>query len=452
MGTIYEPSIPERFRQVKVGIGKRWKGSSVGGEERIPGEYFLDEKLSGAQAPYSYYAPIGSLSQTGLKVGLPWEQPRANKEARAFSKDWEFDRIYESRFHKHKGLFADITEVFEVKERVSSQGADKLSRNDKPLSDTTIANNTRLIMKFVNYISALSDTHPVFADEYDIGFVRINPWVSIEAIQYFLDNGAGEGKQFSDSTKRNYLSVILAMAKWTGYRFVSPRNLGWNVDYAKRIKWLVENIQAYQDKIIKDREARKVSPKKEAQQVSEGQAREVIARIREAGHEPEALIMEILLKYPYRAEVGTLKYITLDEYNKMKGQMTENYLVVGKRKMIISRSDYKTSATYGKIENEIKDKYLQKMLRKLIKGKEVGESVFGFETAQNTTQRLFYLTKKYNEGVSLGPAALVKIMLSNQDFKDLASASDYLRESSRIRGTSLSVLQDVYLHKASLEE
>jgi len=43
-------------------------------------------------------------------------------------------------------------------------------------------------------------------------------------------------------------------------------------------------------------------------------------------------------------------------------------------------------------------------------------------------------------------------MLSNQKFKGMAEAADFLKESSRIRGTALNVLQDVYLHKAKLED
>ena len=219
---------------------------------------------------------------------------------------------------------------------------------------------------------------------------------------------------------------------------------------------------------IKDKQARKVSDKKVEQQVAPSMVYDIIEGLKKNNFHEEAVILEILMKYPYRAEVGTLHFMHLKTYNALKKKKAwppalstglKNYLIVGKRKMIVSRSDYKTFDTYGTIENEIKDKAVKKSLNEWIDVRKNGEGgwlgemspIFTFKDNQDVSKRLGYVTKKI-AGISLGPAAIVKIMLSNQKFTDMAEAADFLREASRIRGTALNVLQDVYLHAAKLED
>lgn len=309
-------------------------------------------------------------------------------------------------------------------------------KQGRSVKDNTVKNNAKMIKKIAdaNY-QALAWTgtgRPI--------------WLEPERVEEWVESP----NAFSTTTQRNYYSVMLAMANW-------EQEIGKKYgDVSETIQAYVERIKDLEKQINKDKQERKVSSAKKEQQVAPSMVYDVIEGLRENDHEAEALILEILMKYPYRAEVGTLKLLTeipQYQYLKRKGKNTENYLVMGKRKIFVSRSDYKTFSTYGTIENEIKDPELKKKIREYVEKKEIKpmKPLFGFTDKQEVSKRLAYLTKKL-AGVSLGPAAVVKIMLSNQKFKDMSEAADFLKESSQIRGTALNVLQDVYLHKAKLED
>lgn len=317
---------------------------------------------------------------------------------------------------------------------IESRFRDIKERYGKSVKDNTVRNNAKMIAKIM---SATKD----------------EVWMDPDMVTEWIDSN-----NFSKTTQRNYYSLMLAMANWEREfskerEDVTTKNV---TKVAEVVGIYIEKIRDLEKQVAKDKKERKVSEKKVEQQVAPSMVYDIIDGLRENDHEAEALILEILMKYPYRAEVGTLKLLTeIAQYNylKRKGKNTENYLVLGKRKVFVSRSDYKTFDQYGTIENEIKDPQLKKHIREYVAKNEIKpmEPLFGFTNKQDVSKRLGYITKKLS-GVSLGPAAVVKIMLSNQKFKGMAEAADFLKESSRIRGTALNVLQDVYLHKAKLED
>ena len=302
----------------------------------------------------------------------------------------------------------------------------------KTLKDTTVRNNAKMISKIIK--STIED----HMDKADV-------WLDTDLIQDWVES---PDNNFSKTTQRNYYSLMLAMSSW-------EKEFGEDKNVDPQIKFYVSKIRDFEKEITKNKKERKVSEKKAEQQVAPSMVYDIIDGLRANDHEAEALILELLMKYPYRAEVGTLKVLTeLAQYRYLqKKGLTENYLVLGKRKVFVSRSDYKTFDQYGTIENDITDKDMKDKLRKYVSDNNIKpkQPLFGFTDKQDVSKRLGYITKKLS-GVSLGPAAVVKIMLSNQKFKDMAEAADFLKESSRIRGTALNVLQDVYLHKTSLEE
>ena len=309
-------------------------------------------------------------------------------------------------------------------------------KQGRSVKDNTVKNNAKMIKKIADA------NYPVIAEEGS----GLPIWLDPAVVEAWVESP----NAFSMTTQRNYYSVMLAMANWEQ---LIGKKYG---DVSETIQAYVERIKDLEKQINKDKQARKVSSAKKEQQVAPSMVYDVIEGLRANDHEAEALILDILMKYPYRAEVGTFKLLTeLSEYRslKKKGKNTENYLVLGKRKIMVSRSDFKTFSTYGTIENEIKDPTLKKKIREYVEKNEIKpmQPLFGFTDKQEVSKRLAYLTKKI-AGVSLGPAAVVKIMLSNEKFKDMAEAADFLRESSRIRGTALNVLQDVYLHQTKLED
>ena len=319
----------------------------------------------------------------------------------------------------------------------------------RSVKDVTIKNNSKMILKIQ---LGVPDNSP------------IGVWKAPAVVQTWVES---EDNNFSKTTQRNYYSVMLAMANWDA-NFGPEKDESYAENFAEPIEFYIGMIKSLEKKILADKQARKVSDKKVEQQVAPSMVYDIIEGLKKNNFHEEALILEILMKYPYRAEVGTLHFMHLKTYNALKKKKAwppalstglKNYLIVGKRKMIVSRSDYKTFDTYGTIENEIKDKAVKKSLNEWIDVRKNGEGgwlgemspIFTFKDNQDVSKRLGYVTKKI-AGISLGPAAIVKIMLSNQKFTDMAEAADFLREASRIRGTALNVLQDVYLHAAKLED
>lgn len=316
----------------------------------------------------------------------------------------------------------------------------------RELKDNTIANNSRLIKKMLD--SNPKGKTPIYRRPNDLG-------------NWLREQG------FSDSTMRNYFQLAIEMTMYDAEYTMTPdpnqnrTKSRTGVDAQSQfglnptIRELGGLVDELEKKIQDAKGKRDVSAKKKEQQVGSSVVYDIIAGLRANNHDAEALILDILMKYPYRAEVGTLKLLTEPaqyRYLKKKG-LKENYLVMGKRKMMVSRSEYKTSDQYGLIENDITDKGLKQRIRDYVTKYDIKakQPLFGFTDNQDVSKRLGYLTKKI-AGVSLGPAAVVKIMLSDAPFKDLAEAADFLKEMSRIRGTSLSTLQDVYLHSKGLPE
>ena len=305
-------------------------------------------------------------------------------------------------------------------------------KQGRTVKDNTVRNNAKMIAKIVSG-------------------TKQSVWMDPDAVVDWVTSG-----NLSKTTQRNYYSLMLAMANW---EWEFGKNASLMDRLAEILDGYITKIKGFEKEINLNKQSRKVSAAKEEQQVAPSMVFDIIDGLYNNGHDAEALILSILMKYPYRAEVGTLVFIKLMEYKKKVKEvggiknLDKNYLVMGAKKMFVSRSDYKTFDTYGTILNDIDDKVLQKTIRKYIKKHRVesGASMFGFNDRQEVSKRLGYITKKI-AGVSLGPAAVVKIMLSNSDFKGLAEAADFLRESSRIRGTAINVLQDVYLHKRALED
>lgn len=302
----------------------------------------------------------------------------------------------------------------------------------RTLKDNTLTNNARLIKKMID--SNPTKKTPIYR--------------RVDDLREWLDSSG-----FSIPTKRNYMQLAHEMTLYDATKLPAPLQKNLEIGLNPTLKYQITLIDEYESQIQEAKGKREVSEKKKEQQVSTSFIYDVIEGLRANKHEAEALIMDILMLYPYRAEVGTLNLQSLESYSKLKkkGGKLGNYLVVGKRKMMVSRSDYKTSDQYGMIENEITDKDLKKKIRDYIEkyGILENQQVFGYTDNQDVSKKLGYLTKKIS-GISLGPAAIVKVMLSNSPFKDLAEAADFLKEMSRIRGTSLSTLQDVYLHSKGL--
>jgi hypothetical protein len=145
------------------------------------------------------------------------------------------------------------------------------------------------------------------------------------------------------------------------------------------------------------------------------------------------LDMKILLRiytiYPIRLEAADLIYVKdHNEYRKLKKKpLTENYVVIGEKKVLFSFSNYKTSDKYGTNEIVVKDKLLKKLLRE--KAKVATNMMPMFNVSRNTMSHNITAFFKKNgiEGVS--PTTLAKIIETK--------AYESIPESERIKMKTL---------------
>jgi len=126
------------------------------------------------------------------------------------------------------------------------------------------------------------------------------------------------------------------------------------------------------------------------------------------------LDMKILLRiytiYPIRLEAADLIYLKdHKEYRKLKKKpLTENYAVIGEKKVLFSFSDYKTSDKYGTNEIVIKDKLLKKLLRE--KANVAYNMTPMFNISRNTLSHNITEFFKKNGLENVSPTTLAKVI------------------------------------------
>lgn len=167
------------------------------------------------------------------------------------------------------------------------------------------------------------------------------------------------------------------------------------------------------------------------------------------------LIFKILRYYPIRNEVGSFKLIGLDMFNKHKKydiKLKDNYLVIGKRKILMFRTNYKTANKYGNLENEIKETDLKKSIRDYIYHFNKGEGQYFFlnsndEPYSNDTLSLRLAnTSNKKIGTKLSTSSIFKILLANKK-GSTKEITDYITEMSKIRPTDPKTIMQNYVYE-----
>jgi hypothetical protein len=162
------------------------------------------------------------------------------------------------------------------------------------------------------------------------------------------------------------------------------------------------------------------------------------------------ILFSILKHHHLRNEIATLEVIKLQQYNKLKepDKKDKNYMVVGSKKLFISRNGYKTDKKYGEIVFEITDKKLNKDIRNYITGHDGSSEMFSFpdikgENNDKKKQLSNYMTYVSNKfiGNKISTTILAKIMLSSKYLENKQAQEKDAKE----RGHSVSVENDVYV-------
>jgi hypothetical protein len=167
------------------------------------------------------------------------------------------------------------------------------------------------------------------------------------------------------------------------------------------------------------------------------------------------LIFNILRYYPIRNEIGSFKMITLEMFNKhIKNniELKDNFIVIGKRKIIMFRTKYKTANKYGNLENEIKEKDLKKSIRDYIYDFNKGEGDYLFlnnnDEAYSNDALSLRLANTSNKaiGVKLSTSSIFKILLANKK-GSMKEHTDYITEMSKIRPTNAETVMQNYVYE-----
>ena len=158
----------------------------------------------------------------------------------------------------------------------------------------------------------------------------------------------------------------------------------------------------------------------------------------------DSLMLFLMTEYKFRNEISSFKWIPLKKFKGFK--IIGNYIVVGSKRMFISRGEFKTDKIHGRTQTEITNKLLQSDIRRHIKPLEEDTNIFINSKGEpynnhDLSQRIGRLTEK-KFGVSLGTSSINSIFISSLD-KDTINK---LKELSVNRGTSINVLVSHYFN------
>ena len=263
-----------------------------------------------------------------------------------------------------------------------------------------------------------------------------------DKVQEFMDTGNRSGGPLAEKTRGNYYTSIITILQSE-----NPRDKEVISYYQKLSKNVIINYQKKNEEgIISDKQSKDfVSVEKVDQLIKILKTKNTIGY----------LLFLFLKHHHLRNEIAELKKISLKEFKKLKSEdkVGNNYLVVGSKKIYMSRNDYKTYKTYGENVSDIEDKTLHKELRKHLNDVDDGEDVFDFPGEKTEDKRnqlshfLRHLSNKYigtaDHPVHLSTTILAKIYMS----KKFIEPSLEQQKVSSERGHSIATENLVYLKK-----
>ena len=157
------------------------------------------------------------------------------------------------------------------------------------------------------------------------------------------------------------------------------------------------------------------------------------------------ILLRLITTYQTRNEIATLKLIKLMDFKKLKEEDKENknYLVMGSKKILIVRYDFKTNKKYKEITIEVNDKKLSKEIRSYVKTLK-NDNVFEYKGEQLTPKKLtnilLYQSKRLVE-VPLSTTMLAKSILSEK----YGDKNEEQKQDATNRGHSVNVQNKVYI-------
>jgi len=158
------------------------------------------------------------------------------------------------------------------------------------------------------------------------------------------------------------------------------------------------------------------------------------------------ILLRIYTTYPIRLEAADLIFVKdHNEYRKLKkNELTKNYAVIGKNKVILSFSDYKTSTKYGTVEIVVKDKLLKKLLQQ--KAQIAYNLTPMFNISRNTLSKNITTFYEKNGLPNVSPTTLAKVIETHAYESIPADARDKMKTLAEFRRHSLDTQAKFYIH------
>jgi|TARA_R110000824_G_scaffold356269_2_gene543505 hypothetical protein len=242
------------------------------------------------------------------------------------------------------------------------------------------------------------------------------------------------------ASKRNFYNSILPLFKSFGMQKVEgTQNL--NVleeqnKYGLAIQKINKEVRAMSSaNIISDN-------KLEKYQVKFEEIQKLVLKLKLNKDFQSSLILFLMTEYKFRNEISNFKWISLQDFNKIDN-LEGNYIVIGSRRMFISRGQFKTDKTHGRTETEIENKILRADIKKYIK--KLDDNIM-FKNSNgemysndSLSQKIARLTKA-EFGISLGTSSINSLYLETLNKDTL----DALLTLSKNRGTSINILVSHY--------
>jgi len=240
-------------------------------------------------------------------------------------------------------------------------------------------------------------------------------------------------EQFHFTTRRNYYSAIITLLQAED----KPNK--------KLIREYSDIVKEANTKYEEEQSSGVVSEKQKEKLVSTNVVEDFVNRVKESNDDMLYILLRLITKYQTRNEIANLKLIKLMPFKKLKDEEKQgnNYLVMGSKKILIVRYDFKTNKKYKEITIEIDDKKLAKEIRSYVKTLK-SDNVFEYKGEQLTpkklTNLLLYQSKKL-VGVPLSTTMLAKSILSEK----YADKNEEQKKDAKNRGHSVSVQNKVYV-------
>ena len=293
---------------------------------------------------------------------------------------------------------------------------DIIKKNKPTRKDTTNEQYVRVIIKILSLI------------DYKDKLSNLDFMKNKEKIDTAID-----GLPFAVSTKRNYYTALLSLL------LVNETDPLYN--HYKKMEKSGNDAQfkLYENKINDPQKQEKLD------NTSEEDVIKLLEILLVNGDTKDYILFSLIYNYGYRNEISNLQVIQLKPFNKLSNvdKKGNNYLVIGSKRVFVSRNHYKTEDTYGEIENTVDNKQLKKQLKLYI---DVLDDDYLFRekdgkimTPHQLTNRLRYVSKKYI-GVEISSTLLYKI--SMKKFKVI---NEELSKKAKTRGHSANTQSQVYI-------